>query len=160
MCVLLAFAVAGFTPQWREIREDARSDYDLGAIASPASVVSDHKNYLLAHVAAMRALRPEWDYVEVPLVHQFHRFGGRPDRLGRLLTLRAVLEVKSGQKTKAHGIQTALQAILAATVYDLPAESWARYGLYLKPSGRFALEPFDKRADFDEARRIIRVCCT
>lgn len=136
------------------------ADYDLGVDREcAAAVLYGHQGYLLAHIAAMRSIAHHWDAIEVPLVHPQYRFGGRPDRVGTALGLRSVLEVKSGQPQKGHQIQTALQAILVAAEGGLPADHYQRLALYLKPTGKFKLEIFKDRRDFDEARRIIRKCC-
>lgn len=134
------------------------ASYDLGAL-DPATCVSKYRGWLLAYVAAMRALAPTWTHVEIPLVDPVHRFGGRPDRAGQVFGLRTVLEIKSGQPAKGDDKQTALQAILLASQGGLPAEHYERLALYLKPTGRFKLEQHKDRHDFDEARRIIRLCC-
>lgn len=132
-------------------------DYDLGAL-DVASCVSEHRGYLLGHVAAMQVIPHAWDDVEVPRVHPQLRFGGRPDRNGVIYQAKGVLEVKSGGPEKSHAIQTAMQAILVAPIYGLPPEMLLRFALYLKPNGKFKLEEHKRKADFDEARRIIRRC--
>jgi hypothetical protein len=70
-----------------------------------------------------------------------------------------VVEVKSGGPEKAHAIQTALQALLAELTTRVPADAIGRFAEYLKPNGRAYIERFERRADFDEARKIIRACC-
>jgi hypothetical protein len=47
---------------------------------------------------------------------------------------------------------------LVAGQGGLPAELYARYGLYVKPSGRFKLERFTSLRDYDIARDVIRRC--
>jgi len=132
-------------------------DYDLGAL-EPDACVSVHRGYLLGHVECTSRLRPRWTHIEVPFAHPSLRFGGRPDRLGLVLNRRAVFEIKSGAPTKAHPIQTALQAILAGGYDPLPAWQWARYCEYLTKSGRYKLEEHRDRRDFDIAHDIIRTC--
>jgi hypothetical protein len=136
---------------------DLTKTYDLGALHL-ATCASRHRGYLLAHVAASRALRPAWTAIEEPHVHYGYRFGGRPDRVGKALQQQTVLEVKTAAPSRAHQIQTALQAILVSDLYPLPPEHWLRLTLYLKATGRFKLEQHNHRADFDEAYRIIKVC--
>lgn len=131
------------------------ADYDLGALKVDGCV-SAYRGYLLAHVKCMAMLRPIWTSIEEPLIHPGYRFGGRPDRIGKVLGLQAVLEVKSGGSEESHQIQTALQAILGSYKHPLPPESWARYALYLKDTGKFKLEKHTRRADFDKAREILR----
>lgn len=135
------------------------SDFDLGSL-DPECCVSKHRGYLLGHVACMARLRAVWQHIEVPLVHPTLRFAGRPDRIGTVLRRRCVFEIKSGAPMRAHGVQLALQAILAAGALGdpLPPEQWARYCEYLKPSGKYKLEEHRDRADFGEAYRILREC--
>jgi hypothetical protein len=134
------------------------ADYDLGAL-DVQTCVTPYRGYLLSHVAAMGILRPEILAVEEPIVHPVYRFGGRPDRVERIYQAVAVLEGKSGAKTKAHGVQTALQAMLVAVRTGLPVEAIARYCLYWQGNGRFKLEEHKDRRDLTEARRVVRVCC-
>lgn len=134
------------------------AEYDLGAL-DVDSCVSRYRGYLLAHVQAMQILRPDVLEVEQPDVHPDYQFGGRPDRVIRLNGLLAVLEGKTGVPTKAHPIQTALQAILKAPKYGLPAEAWGRFCLYWKDNGKFKLEEYRDPRDYVEAHRIIRACC-
>jgi hypothetical protein len=131
------------------------ADYDLGAL-DLASCVSPYRGYLLAHAEAIGLLQPEFLAIEEPSVHPVHRFGGRPDREVRVAKRIGVLEGKSGGPSKAHPIQTALQCILVAPKYNLPPELIQRFCLYLKPDGKWRLQEHGRRADFDEAYRIIR----
>lgn len=138
------------------------ADYDLGAIedADLPKVVSAYKGWLLAHVAMCRIIRPTWLRVEQAIIHERYRFGGRPDRLGVIYGAKAIPEVKSGGYEKAHGVQTALQAILMSQEDGLPPEAYVRYGWYLQKNGKFRLHEFpDTSKDMAEAYRIIRVCC-
>jgi hypothetical protein len=133
--------------------------YDLGSLDA-RTCVSPFRNYLIAYVAATGIVRPQWEAIEEPLVHWGYRFAGRPDRTGTAYGCRTQAEIKSGNPSKADAIQTALQAILSAGARGgLPAEHYERLAFYLRPSGRFKVERFHDRRDFDEARRIIRECC-
>lgn len=144
------------------------ADYDLGAIEDPAESTSRHKGYLLAYAAAKRLLRPDWDYVEVPFVNWEARFGGRPDRLGRVAGGVSLGDIKSGVEVKAKApvtgwrvvsvaaVQLALQAILVAPTLKLPAESIFRYGIYVKSNGKFKVVPYTDARDFDVAYRLLR----
>lgn len=144
------------------------ASYDLGAL-DVASCVSVHRGYLLAHVAAMRILRPEILKVEIPAVHSVYRYGGRPDRIVRLFGVRGTLELKSiatlpTRSPIAHRVQTALQVILDAEEAGMAPKDLGRWCLYVTPDGRHRLldhnrDRFDKGWDFNEARRIIRMCC-
>jgi hypothetical protein len=133
--------------------------YDLGSLDA-RTCVSPFRNYLLGYVAATNCTRPAWESIEVPFVHWGYRFGGRPDRVGLMYGCRTIGEVKSGDPKKSDAIQTALQAILVSGARGgLPAEHYERLAFYLRPSGRFKVERFPDRRDFDRAREIIRECC-
>lgn len=135
------------------------AEYDMGAL-DLQTTVTKYRGYLLGHVKAMEQLRPMWTDVEVPHVHPGYRFGGRPDRIGVVLRLKTVGELKTGKPEQSHGIQTALQAILAAECSDLKVpHAWQRIVWYVNDKGRFKVERFNDRRDFDEALRIVRVCC-
>jgi hypothetical protein len=140
------------------------ADYDLGALDLD-SHISKYRPWLLSYVAASKILKPVHDAVEAPAVHPTFRFGGRPDRVSRIFGVYSILEIKTNNQgwnlEKAHPIQTALQAILVAATRPLPAEAWQRYALYCRPNGQFRVEDHQptRRKDFDEAHRIIRVCC-
>jgi hypothetical protein len=133
------------------------ADYDLKAL-DVASCTSRFRGYLLAHVKAVSIMQPTMLAVEEPLVHPHFGFGGRPDRDALVRRLRATWEVKSGQPDRAHGIQTALQAILIAIEAKLRPEAIGRFCCYVKDKGRFKLEEHTSKRDFDEARRVIRQC--
>lgn len=135
------------------------ADYDTGAIEHPASVESKWKGYLLAYVAAMRDLgRPTWDDIEQARVSVKHRFGGRPDRAGKLWGGVCVLDIKTGGTYDWHGVQTALQAILVAPDYQLPATSIVRYGLNVRENGKYTLLEHKPASDFVKAYDVIRKC--
>lgn len=134
------------------------ADYDLGALPVD-TCVSRYRNYLLAHVACMRVLQHQWTSIEETFMHPEHRFGGRPDRVGKVRGQFTVLEVKSAVPASSHAIQTALQAILVSARHPLPADLWTRLCLYLKPTGKFSLVEHKDPHDFVEARRIIKACC-
>jgi hypothetical protein len=133
--------------------------FDLGAL-DVMTCESDYKSWLLAHVKATHIIAPHWQSVEVPRVHPILHFGGRPDRVGYLYNLQCVCEIKSGPPEKSHPIQTALQAILVAPDLGIPATAVQRFALYLKSSGKFALEQHKNPRDYDEARKVIKACCS
>lgn len=136
------------------------ADYDLGAIEDPREVTSAYKGWLLAHVKMCAAVQPGCEMVEQAKIHPVYRYGGRPDRVGRIFGAVAVWDIKSGDPEKGHPIQTALQAILVADEVRVPAEHIVRYGWYLKENGRYKLEEHpNTRKDFAEARRLIRAYC-
>jgi hypothetical protein len=133
------------------------ADYDLGLDVDRH--VGPHAGYVRAYVAIVKLLRPVWEDIEVPRVHPHYRFGGRPDRVGTVIRLKAIGEIKTGALSRADPIQTALQAILVSSIGGLPPASYARFGFYLKPTGKFKVERFDDPRDLDEAFAVIRTCC-
>lgn len=135
------------------------ADYDLGAIEQPASVENIWKGYLLAHVAAMRSMgRPAWTAVEVAVASAAYRYGGRPDRVGKVWGAVSVLDIKTGGTYDWHGIQTALQVILVAPEFHLPPPTIPRYGLNLRNNGKYKLLEHKDTKDFDRAYEVIRRC--
>ena len=134
------------------------ADVDLGALTDIAGCDSKYRGWLLAHRKAMTVLGPRLTIhaVEEPLVHSRYRFGGRPDRDVTLDGARGVLDIKTGcEDMKAHGVQTALQAILVSEVAGIPAEHLGRWVLYLKKNGKFRLVECVNRRDHDKALEII-----
>ena len=134
------------------------SQFDLGAL-DPNGVTTLYRGYLLAHVKAMSILRPVWSHIEEPMISQNGRWAGTPDRVGKLFGVVSCVDIKSGGAERWHSLQLALQAILVAPEVHLPSEAIARFGLLLKANGRFKLEHYDTRRDFDTARDILRQCC-
>lgn len=134
------------------------AEYDLGAL-DLSTLVSAYRGWVLGHAKAMAIMRPVFQHIEEPMAHPVYRFGGTIDRVLLAYCLQTVVDIKSGAKTLAHQIQTALQAILVSACKELPAELWARYTEYLDEHGKFSIEPHADRRDFDEAYRIIRMCC-
>ena len=134
------------------------ADFDLGAL-DPNGCTTIYTGYLRAYVTAVNILRPTWTHIEEPMISQDGRWAGTPDRVGRLSGVACVLDIKSGGAEPWHPVQLALQAILVAPETHLPPETIARFGLLLKANGRFMLEQYDNRRDFQVARDILRQCC-
>lgn len=147
-----------------EVRERGRAvhsltaDVDLGAV-DVRTLKSKYRGWVLAHVDAMKRLRPVHLEIETPDVHPRYRFGGRPDRVCKVFGVLSVLDEKSGRPEKWHAFQTALQAILKGWRYGLAPEAVQRFTLYLNENGRFKSKLQDKRRDYDEAYEILRQCC-
>lgn len=159
--------LGGFVEPWWYTEESKRrgtavhkaaAEYDLGVL-NPDDYRGEYRGWLLAHVDAMRVLPHTWEQVEEGIAHVTYRFAGTPDRVGALWGLRSIVDLKSGAPERAHPIQTALQAMLAAQGSAIPAEAWSRYGLYLRSDGRWKLEQHKDPADFREAHRLIRRFC-
>ena len=133
------------------------ADYDLKSL-DVASCTSKFWGYLFVHVKSVTIVQLTILAVEEPLVHPVLRFGGRPDRDMIAYDQRGVWEVKSGVPSKAHSLQTALQAILVAVDAKLPPESLLRLCCYVADKGKYKVVEHKDRRDFDEAYRIIKVC--
>lgn len=134
------------------------AEFDLGAL-DVDSCVSPYRGYLLSHVSAVGIMRATMLEVEVPKVHPVLRFAGRPDRVLIAWGARAVVDGKSGAPAKSHQVQTALQAILDSVDAQMPPEAIVRYALYWGKTGKFKLVEHRDKRDFDEAFRILKVCC-
>lgn len=116
--------------------------FDLGAYDA-----DDYPPFVDPHVTVYQefllAYRPRWTRLEQPRVHQAG-FGGTADRLGRVLRLDAVVDIKSGAIADWHAWQLAGYDILHD---DLPPRVRTRYNLYLKPT-RFRLVEHRFRSDY------------
>lgn len=136
--------------------------YDFGALdITDEDAGGIYRGWLLGYAAAMKMLgQPTWDEIEQPGAHPTFRFGGRPDRVGKVFGVKTVMEIKSGAAMKSHPIQTALQAILRSASNGLPAELWGRRALYLKANGTFRIPPHCDKSDFVEAYKVIKRCCS
>lgn len=132
------------------------ADYDLGAIEQPDQVLSIYKGWLLGYVAARAILQPEILKVEEPVVHPVFRFGGRPDRVVLVAGRRGTLEIKSGAESRAHAVQTALQAILDEAESGIPAKFAYRGSVYVTERGRYKVVEHRDARDISEALRIIK----
>lgn len=135
--------------------------YDTAALDLLELDDLEHKGWVAAYDAFTHDVKPAWDHVEVPMRHGHYRYGGTIDRVGTVLRQMSVCEVKTGQATRSHQIQTALQAMLAASQEPglLPARHWQRLSVLLDRSGRYKLDRHTNPRDFDEAERIVRRCC-
>lgn len=154
-------------------------DFELGALDLPR-LESPYRGYVLGYVAAVQALRPSWESIEIFDVHPTLRFGGRPDRVGPCMGRATVAEVKSavqpgrcktmltpdGEEVEIqhvcthHTIQTALQCILVGGRNGLPApHRMQRLIFYVKANGKYAIEQCEDRRDFDVAYRLIKEWC-
>lgn len=132
--------------------------YDMGAL--DLDRVTKYRGYVLAYIEVMRKIRPTMLAIEEMAVHPGYPFAGTPDRVALMFGVLTIPEIKTGGREKAHPVQTALQAILiAATRGGLPATSYQRAAIYLKPNGRATMERHPNRRDFDAAHEILNHCC-
>jgi len=90
------------------------------------------------------------DFIELELFHQTLRYAGRVDRVGMIRingkSHRAIVDIKTGIKTKEVAIQLAGYQKLYNQ--DLPKDEQAtiRVAVYLKPEG-YKVETFANKAD-------------
>lgn len=139
------------------------ADYDWGVFGDLRQCDSEYKNWLLAYVRFKQREQPVWASIEDAFANTHYRFGGRPDRVGKVYGCEAIVELKSGAMERWHGIQTALHDIL---IGGLPVRVRMRYGLYLRKNGKFrfvqhdGLEPKCSRGpeDYDLAYEVIQRC--
>lgn len=138
-------------------------DMDLDAITLKDVMASqehrDYRGYVAAYAAVREMLRPDWEFLEQAFMTpptMRYRFGGKPDRGGEIRRAKSAFELKTGGPCKSHAIQLALQAILLATQWRIPAVTIKRYVCRLQPNGKFAVDEFTRRADFDTAHDILR----
>lgn len=134
------------------------SAYDLNSL-DVDRLVSPYRGFVLGHVEVVKQLRPTWLAVEEPVVHPGFLFGCRPDRVMKAFKAVGLMDQKTGGPEKWHQIQLALQAIAVSWRYNLEPEMMQRFNEYLTNEGRGRVIERPKRRDFDEAYRIIKVCC-
>lgn len=127
---------------------------DLGADLPPTA--DAYRGYLDAYETACETLRPDWACIEEAECSRRWRFGCRPDRVGHVYALPTIMEIKTGAKEHWHGLQLALQAIAVPERTLVPAESYRRMVIYLKPTGRYSVEIYHSLRDFDVARNLLR----
>lgn len=87
---------------------------------------------------------PYW--IEKPLGHPVHRFGGTPDRFGRMKGERTALDIKTVSKLMpATAVQTAAYQELGR-INDMPTE--CRVAVQLKADGTYRMETYRSRDDW------------
>jgi len=101
-----------------------------------------------------------------------HDITGRPDAIGwlprpvgRLMSGPTILDIKSGARKPAHGIQLAFYETLANATPDLRLQlpdalaqlPWQRVGFYVKDTGRYTLHPYDDYNDRLVAEALIDI---
>ena len=106
---------------------------------------SPYRGWLAGFLRYKRERRPRHDAVELGAFERAYGFATHVDLVGALDGPMA-MNVKSGAYMESHGIQTAGEVI----ALDGRRSNRRRYGLYLKPNGRYELEEFTDPADFDQ----------
>ncbi len=158
--------VSGWSdPRWftEESRRRGTAVHDITAQMDLAGLdaesVDAYKGYAIAYQAMRDRLRPTWHAIEEAEMEPQWRFGGRPDRVGMVFGARTIVELKSGVKTKAHPIQTALQAKLVSWRYGVPPTLWQRITVYLKPNGKYDVHVHTDNREHYEAEDILKEHC-
>lgn len=134
------------------------ADYDLGGL-DVDRLVSPYRPYVLAHVALVKRIKPKFLLIEEPVMHPIHGFGCTCDRVAKLYGAIGTVDQKTGAPERWHGIQTALQVVCVSWKFGIAPAAMQRYSEYLRLSGYGKLEKHPKRADLDEAYRIIKKFC-
>lgn len=154
---------AYFTEESRRrgtIVHDLTKDFDLGVDLGDELKRSPYRGFCLGYMAAVAALQPEWEEIEVFDIHPVLRFGGRKDRFGSVFVKPTVAEIKSAAKARHHQIQTALQALLVAHRRQMKPTAVQRLCIYVKHSGKYSVEIHEDTRDFDVAMSLIKGFCT
>lgn len=90
------------------------------------------------------------DFIELELFHQTLKFAGRIDRVGMIRiknqNLRAIVDIKTGMKTKEVAIQTAGYQLLFNNSVIRKDQIKIRLAVFLKPSG-YKVETYTNKAD-------------
>jgi hypothetical protein len=141
------------------------AEFDMGAL-NIDQCQSELRGHVAGYADAIRQMTPSrfdgvqgWEEIEVADFHPLYRFGGRRDRVGVVWARKTVFELKSGVRSKEHGIQLALQALLAEARYHLPGAMWQRLAGYTTTAGKCNVYEFDNPLDFHEAMNLIARFC-
>ncbi len=160
-------AVSGLVDSWwftPEARARGTAVHDIAEsifLGHPISVAAVYAGYRQALAEAVATLEFEALCVEQRL-HGRDGTNGRPDAVGlmrrpcgRLREGPTIIDVKTGDRAPAHGVQLAFYARLAdaSDIRDklpstMAAWPWQRVGLYVQPSGRYHLHVYDEQSDF------------
>ena len=92
----------------------------------------------------------EIDLVEKVVVNELFLYAGTLDRTGTLNGKRYLIDIKTGEPTKAAALQTAGYA-------ECLEGEWNRATLWLKPDGPAVLDPHKDRNDRDDFLSAVRV---
>lgn len=103
------------------------------------------------YLAAYRLFRQETGYepelVEHKVFHAALGYCGTLDSAGLLYDKPAVIDLKSGARSRVHGVQIAGYTMAKCSMEG--TSIWPRrYALYLKENGRYKLDPFNDPSDF------------
>lgn len=111
------------------------------------SIDESYMGYFRAYRAFQNDCTPMWEAVEKRRVSAAMCFGGTIDRVGTMMGNKVILDIKTGQPAKWHGIQLAAYNYL----WNGNTSILARYTLILKKHNRgdYKLVRHDDRKDFE-----------
>ncbi len=92
---------------------------------------------------------------ETPRYHKTLWYAGTPDRVGEMGKYMAVVDIKSGAVETWHKLQLAAQGELVKQDFNVVMVK--RYGLQLRPDGKYRLQEYPDRQDAGMWRSIIAV---
>lgn len=119
-------------------------DYDMGELfeelLDPAYIP-----YLKAYKQFLQDTGFKVLASEVPRYHMALRYAGTPDKVGEMRGCFAVVEQKSGALEPWTRIQAAAQGELVKQDFNVARVK--RYGLQLRPDGKYRLIEYDNRQD-------------
>jgi hypothetical protein len=84
---------------------------------------------------------------EVPLADPVRGYAGTLDRVRHIGPHLAVMDIKTGDPQRWHGLQLAAYAELAKRALGMPMLK--RWGLYLRADGTYRCHPYTDRHDWD-----------
>ena len=103
----------------------------------------EYQGYCEGWLQFKEDLKPEIIDIEKPVGHKIYKYACTPDRTSKINGKSAIIDIKSGQPEKWHGVQVVAQAI-ATGLTDA-----ALYGVYLKKNGKYKLETYLYRDHFN-----------
>ena len=116
--------------------------HDLGTL-DESSVDPTLRGYYNAYLAFLADVKPQWELVEQKAFSERPRYAGTVDRVGIVNGKKAVLDIKTGVKSKYTGLQ------LSAYAHMIGEKQARRYGLYLSEDGKYSLVPYTNQNDWN-----------
>ena len=116
--------------------------HDLGTL-DESSVDPKLQGYVSAYKAFLADIKPSWGLIEHKTYSDMPRYAGTVDRFGTVNGKKAVLDIKTGVKSKYTGLQ------LAAYAHMIGEKKAKRYGLYLGGDGKYSLVEYKDANDWN-----------
>ena len=102
-----------------------------------SEIFKDLEPYTQAYQRFLNENKIDYFEIETKFVNETYGLGGTPDRIGTLNLKGTLIDIKTGNPEKWHGIQLAAYALLIAD------PKIKKFGLYLKPNGKYKFEPYN-----------------